>query len=155
MDPHKHARIPESHRERRIRKVDKINKTPIIPATCRILFWCMIVLTTVAAPLEASTSLRFGPKLAPVDLLLRVNKTALVVWSFFAALLVAASVVQLLRIHRGYVETMYKMNPSGDYSKTEQIAPNPARKYRRFILVAIAGILVFGGFLWLVPAFYS
>jgi hypothetical protein len=152
MASDKHAHIPESNRERRIRKADKVYNTPIIPATCRILFWCMIALTAIAAALEVITCLRFVSYLGTFDFLLRVNMTALVVWSFFAAFLVAISVAQLLRIRRGHVETRYKANLIGNYSSTRQVVANPQEKYRRYIGVAAAGIALLGG-LYLVFGF--
>lgn len=160
----------ELRRKRSLEKVKKVilsSQEPLTPYICRILFACMIGVTVVDLAVEVLRSTVGGQKMETEAFLLRLSWSAMVIWGFFAVILIILSMIQLIRnLKFGYEERIYRFKdelepgeqlsdfdlvkiPESDIDKhaltlySRVIPGKTFDRYRRYLFVSIAGLLIF------------
>ncbi len=152
---------------RKRRRVIRSAHEPLIPFVCRVLFICMIAAPAADLLLEIATrTKRINPPGA-AEFAVTLSWSALVIWLFFAVILIVLADIMLIRIVKsGYTDRKYYFEdeiPQGEsiagYEQEEQPEIDPdkdpdlilysapvsydtRKKYLRYIVIAGGGSLI-------------
>lgn len=166
------AEYNERDRDRATRKRRKVIRSahePMIPFFCSLLFYCMIGAPLLDLLVELVTAFRGTNPAHGMHLAVTIVWSVLVIWVFFAVMLVILSDIQLVRtVKNGYEERVYYFEdeiPKGtsisEYERVEQPEIDASKdadlilyskkadydtrkKYLRYVLISGGGAAILG-----------
>jgi hypothetical protein len=159
----------ERRKRRQIEKLQRVlrsSREPMIPFLCKLLFWGMIIMSVLDLIMEIGTQVNAEKKLSAADFCYRVSWSLLLIWGFFAIILIILSGIQLIRIRTsGYEERIYRFKDElrpeeslSDYDRVEvpeseldrdaltlyskEVPGSTRTRYLRYLIIAGTGLAV-------------
>ncbi|MFT4007514.1 MAG: hypothetical protein QM683_18540 [Lacrimispora sp.] len=139
-----------------IEKKQEIIRTyeePVLPKMCRVIFWCMIILTAGMILVDINAFIRYDAYLGSFHLFYNISTTGFFSWLLFSVLLVPMSYGSIRQTSKRFWKRVNNAEKDGTGN---QIESNKARSERalkklthpfmRYMGICFSGIIFWGVF---------
>jgi hypothetical protein len=135
--------------EKKEEAIIAIYEEPLVPKLCRIIYWCMLIITASMILVDINGFIRYDSYLGYSHLFYNISTTGFLNWALFSVLLIILSYIAIRQTQKQFWKRLNKTLADGRSQRALKKLTHPITRYINICWVGT----VFWGIFYLITHF--